>query len=824
MKRFALPSIALLLTACVGVPQPQQPAPFASSLSVGAVTIGRGGNVNVQITSNRAALYTISGLPEGVTAERGSSNFTLYNVSAQDDTAQVTVTVTPEGGGSPVQLPLTVITTGAPVAAPAPTLSLSTVAVTLAQGASTTVEFASNGTVTTGTLPGLTVTQSGNNLVLRNDALAAGTHTLPVTASLDGQTVSANITVTVPGTAPTPLTLSVSPTFMNLEVGQQQTFTVSGNLSATLSATASVAGLQLTQNGNTFTVRNVSAAAGVHSVTVFGTGPQGQTAQASVTVTVTGPPVPPPANFEASVSPASLTLAAGASSTVTVSGNAAFTYTVGSVQGLTVTRSGNSFTVTNVSAAPGGYSLPVVATGADGQTRAMTVSVTVPQPAPTPLTLSATPSALTLAQGAEGTVTLSSNLPATLSAVSSNPGLQLTQSGATYTVRNVSAPAGTHTVTVTGTGPQGQTASTVITVTVPQPTPQPVPAPTIGVSPSRVTLAAGASQTVTVTSSTGEFTVQAPQGLTATRSGNTLTLRNDSLAPGQHTVTVTTQNAGGTATATVTVTVPQPAPAFTVSVSPTSFTLNRGASQTVTITANQGYTATVTNIPSGLTSTNVDGGFRFTNTSTADGTYTLNLRVTSTGGEVRNFSLTVTTTGGAPTVKDPSTPVVAPSAFENEVLALVNELRTQGTLQGDASLRAGTCAANWSPLQPLAYHGALHFIANNHAMYLEEEISVHGGSISHSQSNPSNSHFYGSTLGTRAERVSREHGYQNVAWLENIALTNNNATAAVRSWLNSPSHCMNVMNPQAQWGGAGHQGSRNNESRAIWLFVSGYSS
>lgn len=374
MRRILFPAL-LMLTACMGTPQPSTPAPFTASLNSNSASIARGGNANIVLTTNRAATFEVAGIPAGVTMERGTRNFMLYNVSAADGTAQVTVTVTPEGGGNPVQLPLTVVTTGAPVAVPDPTLSLGATTVTLAAGASATVEFASNGEVTTGTLTGLTVERSGTALILTNTGLSAGTHTLPVTASLGGKTVSSNIAITVPGVPPTALTLSVSPPSLTLAAGEQQAVTVSGNMTATLTATSSHAGLQVTQSesGDVFTVRNVSAPVGQHSVTVSGTGPQGQTANTTVTVTV---PQPTPPTI--GVNPGNVTLAPGASTTVTVTASTG-EFTVTAPAGLMATRNGSELTLQNDGLAPGTYTATLRTSNAGG-TATATVTVTVPRP------------------------------------------------------------------------------------------------------------------------------------------------------------------------------------------------------------------------------------------------------------------------------------------------------------------------------------------------------------------------------------------------------------------------------------------------------------
>lgn len=724
-----------------------------------------------------------------------------------------------------------------PLPAPAFTASLNPAAVSLARGGSAIVAVTTSAPATlelSGVPTGVTVQQGAQGLTLVNASAADGVATATVTArpSGGGTPVAMTLRITTsgapqgPGPTPvTPLVLSANPSTLTLNAGEQAFVTVGSNLPVTLGATASHGGLQLSLSNDALTVRNVSAPAGTHAVYVYGTGPQGQAAQTEVIVTVPGSTAP---EFQASLSPPSVTLGAGASSTVTVSGNAAFTYTVGTVAGLTVVRAGNSFTLTNSGAAPGNHALPVVVTGAGGQVRTLTVNVSVSQPTPQPTpapTLSVSPASVTLAAGASGTVTVASSTGSYT--VQAPQGLTATQSGNTLTLRNDSLAPGQHTVTL-ATNNAGGSATATVTVTVPQPAPQPVPAPTLSVSPNAVTLASGASSTVTVTSSTGEFTVQAPQGLTATRSGSSLTLRNDSLAPGQHTVTLQTNNAGGTATTAVVVTVPQPAPPapeeFIVTVNPNTITLGPRESRVVLVSFNQPLSnLDLSKIVPGLQVGSVAGtpttlSIEITHLDAGNGTYTVPITARSQQGVTRTVNVTVNV-AGMPTYKHPSTPIIAVSGQEAALLAAVNEFRTQGTVNGDASIRQGTCAADWKPMPAMEYHGVLHYTARNHALYLEEELSVHNGVFGHEQNNQSNSHYYGQHPWDRTQRAAPEHGYAPVYGVEWAALNGNTAYHAMHAWLNSPPHCAALMDAGYIGGGVGFAQDRRSSTYGFWTLV-----
>jgi hypothetical protein len=377
------------------------------------------------------------------------------------------------------------------------------------------------------------------------------------------------------------------------------------------------------------------------------------------------------ADFSLSASPPSQSVVQGQGTTytVTVSPLSGFSGTVNfSASGLpagatasfsptSVTTSGSStMTVTTGSSTPTGSST-ITITGTSGSlTHTTTVALTVNAAATPNFSLSASPSSVTIVQGGSagtstititrsngfaGSVTLSATgVPSGVTAAfGTNPAtssstLTLTASG--------TATTGTSTVTVTGTsGSLSHTTTVSLTVnSVTQPN------YSLSASPSSVTMTQGTSGTSTITVNpqngfTGSVGLSAsglPSGVTAsfnpssTTSTSTLTLTASSTATtGSFTVTITGTSGGLTHTATIALTV-NLGPNFSLSASPSSFSMARGSTGTSTITINpmRGFTGSVSfsasNLPTGVTAT-----FN-PNSSTSASTLTLTVGSSATTG------------------------------------------------------------------------------------------------------------------------------------------------------------------------------------------------
>jgi len=247
--------------------------------------------------------------------------------------------------------------------------------------------------------------------------------------------------------------------------------------------------------------------------------------------------------------------------------------------------------------------------------------------------LSASPAALTIAQGnsAPSTITVTpsggftGSVDLTISGVPSGASASFdttpTTSSSVLTVAAGSAIAGTYSLTVTGTsGTLTHTATVTLTVTGPPPPPDFA----LSASPTSVTAAQGSSAppiTVTVTPQNGfssavDLTISGlPPDATAsfnpasTTSTSVLTLAAAATTPtGTYQVTVTGSSGSLTHTATVTFVVTAPVAAgFSVSASPASLTVQHGknGSYSITITRTGGFAGavalSVSGLPSGVT-------------------------------------------------------------------------------------------------------------------------------------------------------------------------------------------------------------------------------
>lgn len=190
------------------------------------------------------------------------------------------------------------------------------------------------------------------------------------------------------------------------------------------------------------------------------------------------------------------------------------------------------------------------------------------------------------------------------------------------------------------------------------------PSFTLGASPSSLSIAQGANATSTITVTpkdgfSGSVTFSAtglPSGVTAAFSptssttSSTLTLTAGSTAAtGSTTVTVTGTSGSLTATTTISLTITGTGGAnFTLSASPTTLTVNKGAvgRSTITVTPTGGFTGSVSFSASSLP-TGVTASFSPTSSTTSS---RLGLRV-GTSAVPGTYSITVTGTSGSLTNK-----------------------------------------------------------------------------------------------------------------------------------------------------------------------------
>jgi phosphatidylethanolamine-binding protein (PEBP) family uncharacterized protein len=276
---------------------------------------------------------------------------------------------------------------------------------------------------------------------------------------------------------------------------------------------------------------------------------------------------------------------------------------------------------------------------------------------------SVNPSSITLVQGGSaqgltvnltrsnftGSVTLSSTLPAGVTATYTQPGTGNSGSISLKAASTAIAGSTQITITASGTGVSSGAATFTLTVTT----------PTIAissVSPSSFTLVRGGSAqslTVNLTRSnfTGSVTLSStlPAGVTATytqpgtgNSGSISLKAASNAIAGSTQITITASGTGvssGAATFTLTVTTPTIAIS---SVSPSSFTLVRGGSASLAVNLTRSnFTGSVTLSTSGLPS-----GVTATDTQPRTGNSgSISLKAASNASLVSNRSITITASG-----------------------------------------------------------------------------------------------------------------------------------------------------------------------------------
>jgi hypothetical protein len=311
-----------------------------------------------------------------------------------------------------------------------------------------------------------------------------------------------------------------------------------------------------------------------------------------------------------------------------------------------------------------------------------------PGPAGT-ITLSLSSSTLTITQGSTGSVTVTvgrqnftgavavtvEGLPTGVTVPALNVADGQTSGTLTFTVAaNAAAATSALTVRATASGVSAVTSSLSLVVQA-----APVPSFTLALSPATVSVQAGAQGTSTVNvTRAGGFTgavaltaTGAPTGMTvsfnpasATGASSTLTVQTTAaVAAGNHTVTVRGNATGITErTATLTVTVTAAPGGFTLALSPTSLSVQQGASgnTTVTITRSGSFTGAVnlaaSGLPNGVTASFNPASVTGTTStltlsasgSAATGAATVVVTGSGTGvtNQTANLALTVQTGGG----------------------------------------------------------------------------------------------------------------------------------------------------------------------------------
>ncbi len=730
------------------------PPGFTITASPSSLTIAQGNQGTSKITTtisngfNSAINLSATGVPNGTTVSfnpnpipspgNGSSTMTI-NVGANTAVGTYPITVTGKGGGIQHSTTVTLTVT----VPPDYSISASPAALSVAQGSqgtstiSTTISGGFNSAITlsaTGVPNGTTVSfnpnpipapGNGSSTMTINVGANTAVGTYPITVTGNGGGIQHSTTVTLTVTVPPDYSISASPAALSVAQGSQGTSTISTTISGgfnsaiTLSATGVPNGTTVTFNPNpiaapgngssTMTI-NVGAntAVGTYPITVTGNG-GGIQHSTTVTLTVTVPP-----DYSISASPAALSVAQGSQGTSTISTtisggfNSAITLSATGVpNGTTVTfnpnpiaapGNGSSTMTINVGANTAVGTYPITVTGNGGgiqHSTTVTLTVTVPPD----YSISASPAALSVAQGSQGTSTISTtisggfNSAITLSATGVPNGTTVTfnpnpipapGNGSSTMTINVGAntAVGTYPITVTGNGGGIQHSTTVtLTVTVP-------PDYSISASPAALSVAQGSQGTSTIsTTISGGFNSAITLSATGVPNGATVTFNpNPIAAPGNGSSTMTinvgantavgtypitvTGNGGGIQhSTTVTLTVTDP-PDFTISASPAALSLLQGGQGTSTIstTISGGFNSAITLSASGVPNGTIvsfspnpipapgNGSSTMTITvgmNTLQGTYPI--VITGSGGGIQHsVTLTLTVTAEVFLSWDPS--------------------------------------------------------------------------------------------------------------------------------------------------------------------------
>jgi Pro-kumamolisin, activation domain len=403
-------------------------------------------------------------------------------------------------------------------------------------------------------------------------------------------------------------------------------------------------------------------------------------------VSLSSPTTP---NFSLSASPSSLSIAQGGSGTTTITlttqngfnGSVSLSAS-GLPSGITAsfspssTSSSSALTLSASSAATTGNATVTISGSSGTLTNTTTIPLSVV--VPPSFTLSASPSSVTIVQGASGTSTVTiaaqngfsnavtlfaSGLPAGVTA-SFNPASATTASTLTLTAGST-ATTGNASVTITGTsGSLTSTTSVALTVTA-------APTFTLSPSPSSVTIVQGASGTSTIT-------IAAQNGFS-----NAVTLFASGLPAG---VTASFNPASATTASTLTLTAGSTATTGTanVTVTGTSGSLISSAPLALTVTA-----APTSGLPSGWADADVGAVGTPGSAGFSNGTFTVNASGQQIWGTADGFNFGYQQVSGDTTIIARMVSVAGGAASESTGI-MIRETLTAGSTNIYAAFSSGS--------------------------------------------------------------------------------------------------------------------------------------
>jgi len=490
-------------------------------------------------------------------------------------------------------------------------------------------------------------TVDGNGLV---KGVAAGSAT--ITAVVNGVKGSASLTVTAK--AATVSSIAVQPANLSVTVGATQQYQATANYSdgSVGDVTASTTWTSSNAAVATISASGVATAMGAGTTTITAAS-QGLTANTTLTVTSTTPPGVTLASI--AVTPATPTIAVGATQQFTATG----TYSDGSTAVITsmVTWSSSSAAVATINAAglatgvTAGSATITAALNGVTATAALTVSAT----APPPVTLSSvavTPPSSTVAPGAtqQFTATATYSDGSTKNVTSTATWVSANTKAATINAAGLATgvAAGSTTITATVSGVSGTATLTVSTATA--------TLSSIAVTPANPSISEGATQQFTATATYSDGTTGNVTSTATWSSSDTkiATINAAGLATGAGTGTATISAVLNGVTGSTGITVTSKT-VTSISVTPPTASFAAGSTQQFKATATYAD-STTGDITSSVTWSSSDTSIATINSSglatgVASGSATITATLNTTTGTA---SVTITTASPASTTNIPT--------------------------------------------------------------------------------------------------------------------------------------------------------------------------
>jgi hypothetical protein len=687
-------------------------SPVLGAISSTTWTVNQPGfTATIPITSvapPSGSVVSATGLPSGLSASLSGTTITVGGTPTASGTfSNVVISLVGATGNTLASRTYTITINAAPALG---TLGSATWTVGQAGYAGAIPASGGTGTLTLSSQanlpPGLTAVLSGTLVTIAGTPTTAGTYgnvQLTVQDTI-GATSTGTYSITI-NPLPTLGSLSTTAWTAN-QSGFSSTVSILGGTApyGNLTATGLPSGLSAAESGSTITVSGTPATEGTYgNIQLTVQDATGATSAGTYSITIN--PAPTLGAPSATVWTASQP---GFSSTVSVVGGTApygSLVATGLPAGLSATESGNTITISGTPTTAGVYgNVQLTTQDAAGATATGTFSVAI-NPAPALGSLSTT--AWTANQpGFSGTVSISGGTTpvGNLTATGLPAGLSATQSGNTITLSGTPTTAGTYSnIQLTVQDTTGATASGTFSITV-------NPAPTLGsLSATAWTVnQPGFSGTVSISGGTmpvGNLTTTGlPAGLSATLSGNTITLSGTPTTAGAYSnVQLAVQDGAlAAASGTFSITI-DPAPTLS-SLSTTAWSAYQpGFNGTMMISGGLApyRNLSITGLPPGLTAALAGNRVTVSGTPTATGTYFVSASVRDSAGAVASSGSMLTVAGPAVLLSLTNNPtaVTAGTAGSVTVTALDASGYVATAYQGTLSLSSSDPAA----LLPASY-------------------------------------------------------------------------------------------------------------------------